>query len=175
MNGNSRIPILVFLEIANSFAGTNVIQVILPVRVITLVLKYSDRNPLFFLLLFIQQTWCVISHLKPHIISIALNVSQSLNWTLEIWVVLASRIGWSWFSGNLEEGWQLGGSFTKYLEYHTKGLWKNTQVSIDNLPQLHLGRLSLLTSCISHKPFVVVSNYYVIDMIPDAKIQEATP
>ena len=79
MDGNSRIPILVSLEIANLFAGTNVIQVILPIRVITLVLKYSDRNPLFFLLLFIQQTWCVISHLKPHIISIALNVSQSLN------------------------------------------------------------------------------------------------
>ena len=173
MNGNNRISILVFLEIANSFTGTNLIQVILPVRGITLVLKYSDRNPLFFLLLFIQQTWCVISHLKPHIISIVLNVSQSLNTgdlsciSLKDWL--------KWFSGNLEEGWQLGGSFTKYLEYHTKGLWKNTQVSIDNLPQLHLGRLSLLTSCISHKPFVVVSNYYVIDMIPDEKIQEATP
>ena len=29
MDGNSRIPILDFLEIANSFAGTNVIQVII--------------------------------------------------------------------------------------------------------------------------------------------------
>ena len=55
------------LEIVNLFARTNVIQVILLVRVYTHVLKYSYRNPLFFLLL-IQQTWCVISHLKPHII-----------------------------------------------------------------------------------------------------------
>ena len=77
MDGNSRIPILVSLEIANSFAGTNVIQVILLTRVITLILKYSDRNPLFFLLLFIQQTWCVISHLRLHIISIVQNLSKS--------------------------------------------------------------------------------------------------
>ena len=50
MDGNSRIPILVSLKIANSLAGTNVIQAILLARVITLILKYSDRNPLFFLL-----------------------------------------------------------------------------------------------------------------------------
>ena len=50
MDGSSRLPILVSLEITNSFAGTNVIQVILLVRVTTLILKYSDRNPLFFLL-----------------------------------------------------------------------------------------------------------------------------
>jgi len=79
MDGNSRIPILVSLEIANSFAGMNVIQVILLIRVNTHVLRYSDRNPLFFLLLLIQEIWCVISHLKPHIMSIVQNVLQSLN------------------------------------------------------------------------------------------------
>ena len=73
IDGKSRIPIL---EIANSLAGTHVIQVILLITVITLVLKYSDRNPLLFLLL---QTWCVISHLRPYIISIVQNVAQSLN------------------------------------------------------------------------------------------------
>ena len=41
MDGNSRIPVLVSLEIVNSFAGTNVIQVILLIRVNTHVLEYS--------------------------------------------------------------------------------------------------------------------------------------
>ena len=54
MDGNGWIPIVDFLEIANSFAGTNVIQVIFFITVITLILKYSDRNPLLFLLLVIH-------------------------------------------------------------------------------------------------------------------------
>ena len=89
MDGNSRIPILVSLKIANSLAGTNVIQAILLTRVITLVLKYSDRNPLFFLLLFIQQTRCVIPDLKPDIVSTVQNVSQSLNTGDSNWISLS--------------------------------------------------------------------------------------
>ena len=120
MDGNSRIPILVSLETPNSFARTNVIQVILLVRVITHVLKYSDRNPLFFLLLLIQETRCVISHLKPHIISIVENVFQSLNvWDLSC---ICFNDGWSDFLRIWRKGWWLGGSFLQQLSW----LWSGT-------------------------------------------------
>ena len=110
MDGNSRIPILVSLEIANSFAGTNVIQVILVIRVITLVLKYTDRNPLFLLLLFIQQTWCVISHLKPHITTEHCKecLSKSEHRRLSS---ITPNDGRSGFLRIWRGGWQLGGVF----------------------------------------------------------------
>ena len=117
MDGNSRIPIPVSLEIVNSFARTNVIQVIILVRVITHVLNYSDRNPVFFFLLPVQQTWCVISHLKPHIISI---VFQSLNiWNLSC---ICLNDGWSDFLRIWRKELWLGGSFLQQLSW----LWSGT-------------------------------------------------